>query len=578
MWASTPVRLVHLYGVGRRWSAGAVTDHQITLPTVDDFYTREQVTEFRRRGFWRDETPSGQLEDWTTTRGNDVFVHDPMGDLTFAELRGQAWRFALGLRRMGVVRGDRVVVQLPNWPELLVAMAAVTRIGAILVPAMMSYRLDEVRHLVENTGARLAISTGLHRGFDHGALLHALLVESRTLEAVVLARSEAGDHRLEAMSVPELGSDAPAADALGPMPSADDGHVIIHTSGTESKPKGCFHTYNTIGFSVRAIERTHGWTANDVSFGPTPVVHSNGYLNHYLVPLRVGASTALMERWDPGAAVRLIEERRCTTTVTATTFLTTTVEAQRATGGDLSSMRLWVASGTTVPASSVEAARRAMPDCEILSQYGRSENQLSTNCPVGSPPEKSLSSDGVAPEGVTIALFDQERRQTDRGPGDVGYRGPGHMLGYLHRADLTASMLTPDGFSLAGDLAEMDEDGYVRITGRLKDIIIRGGVNISAREVEDHLLASPLVRDVAVVGMPDDRLGERACAFVVPEEGAEVTLSALVAFLEVERGISKQKLPERLEVVEALPLSAMGKVQKGELRERARAGLEGAGG
>ncbi|MDR7254272.1 acyl-CoA synthetase (AMP-forming)/AMP-acid ligase II [Nocardioides sp. BE266] len=552
-------------------------DHEITLPQVEDFYSNEQVAEFRRRGFWRDETPSSQLEHWASTRGEEVFVQDPTGDLTFGDLRGQAWRLALSLRRLGVAAGDRVVVQLPNWPELLISMAAVTRIGGILVPAMMTYRIDELRHLVDNTGARLAIATGSYRGFDHAALLHDLVVEPGALETVVLARSDDGDHRLDAMSQPQLGVDAPGVDVLGLLPSADDGHVIIHTSGTESRPKGCFHTYNTIGFSVRAIERTHGWTRSDIAFGPTPVVHSNGYLNHFLVPLRVGASTALMERWDPGAAVRMIQDRGCTTTVTATTFLTTTVAAQSMNGGDLSSMRLWVASGTTVPAPSIEAARVAMPDCEILSQYGRSENQLTTNCPVGSPPEKSLTSDGQPPDGVTVALFDQDGARTDRGPGDVGYRGPGHMLGYLNQPDLTSSMLTADGFSLAGDLAEMDADGYIRITGRLKDIIIRGGVNISAREVEEHLLASPLVRDVAVVGMPDDRLGERACAFVVPEPGTAVTLAALTSFLEAERGISRQKLPERLEVVDALPLSAMGKVQKGELRARVSAGIEGIG-
>jgi acyl-coenzyme A synthetase/AMP-(fatty) acid ligase len=554
-----------------------VIDGVLTLPSVDDFYSPDQVAEFRRRGFWRDETPSSLLDHWASTRGQDVFIKDTTGDVSFAELRGQAWRLASGLRRLGIGTGDRVVVQLPNWPELLVVMAAVTRIGAILVPAMMTYRLDELRHLVDNTQARLSVTTGEFRGYDHAALHHAVRADNPWLEQVVLVRSGAGQHAFEDLAVPEHGSDVPGAAELGPMPDPDAGHVIIHTSGTESKPKGCFHTFNTIGFSVRAIEQTHGWTESDVAFGPTPVVHSNGYLNHYLVPLRVGAATVLMEHWNPEAAVALIESQRCTITVTATTFLTTTVEAQARHGGDLSSVRLWVASGTTVPPPAVEAARRAMPDCEILSQYGRSENQLSTNCPVGSDPGKSLSSDGIAPEGIEIALFDENGRRTARGPGDVGYRGPGHMLGYLNRPDLTAALVNVDGFSLAGDLAEMDEDGYVRITGRLKDIIIRGGVNISAREVEDHLLTSPLVHDVAVVGMPDDRLGERACAFVVPEEGAEVSLAALTAFLEVERGISKQKLPERLELVDAMPRSAMGKVQKGELRARVATAMEEAG-
>jgi acyl-CoA synthetase (AMP-forming)/AMP-acid ligase II len=537
------------------------------LPDVSGFYSPADVARFRRLGFWTDETPPSILDALADARPDDLFV---LGEdqLTYGEFRIRAWRFARSLVGLGVVPGDRVVVQVPNWTELLIAMMGVSRAGAVLVPAMMTYRSNEVEHLITNTDARVCVTADTFRGHDHLDMHLALQTKISSLEHVVAVRSRApgGAHEFASLSTSIDG--IPAAADLPPMPSADDGHVIIHTSGTESKPKGCFHSYNTLGFSVRTIERTHGWTDADVSFGPSPVVHSNGYLNHYLVPLRAGASTVLMEHWDPIEGVDLIDTYQCTATVTATTFLTMTVDAQAASGRDLSSMRLWVASGTVIPAPAIARARAAMPGCEILSQYGRSENQLTSNCPVGTDPSRSLSSDGVPPEGVEVALFDADGRRTLHGPGDVGYRGPGHMLGYVNQPELTARMINEEGYSLAGDLAVIDDDGFLRITGRIKDIIIRGGVNISAREVEDLLLNHPAIHDVAVVGMPDERLGERACAFVVAEPQAQPTLNELCDYLRYERGVSVQKLPERLELVDSLPLNATGKVKKGELRQR----------
>jgi acyl-coenzyme A synthetase/AMP-(fatty) acid ligase len=539
----------------------------MVLPAVADFYKPEDVSRFRELGYWNDETPASILDALATVRGDDLFVKEPGGGLSYRDLRTRAWRFAASLGGLGVGPGDRVVVQVPNWTELLVAMMGVTRAGAVLVPAMMTYRPGEVGHLIENTQAKVSVTAAEFRGFDHASMHEELRARSPWLEHVVVVRGEGvASHRFEELA--DLSDGLPGDGELPPMPNADDGHVVIHTSGTESKPKGCFHSYNTLGFSVRTIERTHGWSDSDVSFGPSPVVHSNGYLNHFLVPLRAGASTVLMEHWDPQSGIDLIDEFRCTATVTATTFLTMAVDAHRGSGKDLSSMRLWVASGATIPAQSITEAREAMPGCEILSQYGRSENQLGSNCPVGTNPVKSLTSDGTPPDGVEIVLFDLDGRRAGNGPGDVGYRGPGHMLGYVNQPELTAKMINDEGFSLAGDLAVFDDDGYLRITGRIKDIIIRGGVNISAREVEELLLDHPQVRDVAVVGMPDARLGERACAFVVPAPGAVPTLDELCRYLREERGISVQKLPERLEVVDLLPVSATGKVQKTELRER----------
>ncbi|QBX55947.1 cyclohexanecarboxylate-CoA ligase [Nocardioides seonyuensis] len=538
------------------------------LPEVGDFYTPMEVTGFRATGQWIEETPPTILEQLAFERPDDVFAIDSVGTLTYREFRDRAWRLAGAMQRLGVARGDCVIVQLPNWNELLIAMMAVTRAGAVLVPAMTTYRADEIEFLIDNTGARAAITTGVFRGFDHAAMLSDALGRRTSLELGVLVRGHAlpGMHRFEDLI---SGTEEPEEPELGPMPNPDAPHIVLHTSGSESQPKGCVHSYNTAAFTSRAVEQHHAWTPADRSFGPSPVAHSNGYINHYLVPLRAGASTVLMEKWDPRLAIDLVDEHRCTVTVTSTTFLSTLIETRRD-GDDLSSMRLWVASGTVIPPEVVRRARLAMPDCEVLSQYGRSENLLTTLCPSGTDPGRALTSDGLVPPGIDVMLFDGDGQQVVVGPGEVGYRGPGHMLGYVRRPDLTQAMINSAGYSLSGDLGEFDADGFLRITGRIKDIIIRGGVNISAREVEDHLLTHPAVHDVAVVAMPDPRLGERACAFVVAEAGAQIDLDQICTYLRDERGISVQKLPERLELIEVMPISPTGKIDKADLRRRVR--------
>jgi cyclohexanecarboxylate-CoA ligase len=205
--------------------------------------------------------------------------------------------------------------------------------------------------------------------------------------------------------------------------------------------------------------------------------------------------------------------------------------------------------------------------CQTLSLYGRSENFLTTMCTVDDPPGRSATSDGSALEGAAVKIVGTDGHEVPRGEeGDIAYKGPSHMIEYFRDDAQTAALFTADGFSRSGDLGRMDADGYVRVTGRLKDIVIRGGMNISAREIEDHLLAHPSVANVAVVGMPDERLGERVCAYVVLDAGAsDLTLDEVASFLR-EHHVATQKLPERIEIVAELPTTATGKIQKHVLR------------
>ncbi len=311
-----------------------------------------------------------------------------------------------------------------------------------------------------------------------------------------------------------------------------------------------------------------GWSSDDVAFGPSPVTHATGYMTSVIVPLFTGGKTHFVEAWNPVAAFDRIAEHGCTTTVTATVFLQMLVDAFDPERHDASSLRLWVAAGAPIPPQVIRSAAEAFPTLEVLSLYGRSENMVTSTCKTGDDPELSLTSDGCAPEGIEIQIVDDDGREVPRGQsGDIAYRGPGHMLGYLGQPTLTKEMFTASGFSRSGDLGIMNEAGYVRVTGRTKDIIIRGGMNISAREIEELVLGHPDVKDVALIATPDKRLGERACACVVLEQGATLSLADLVTYLRDTHQLATQKLPEFLEVVAELPRTATGKVQKHVLVE-----------
>jgi cyclohexanecarboxylate-CoA ligase len=298
------------------------------------------------------------------------------------------------------------------------------------------------------------------------------------------------------------------------------------------------------------------------------VTHTTGLVTSILMPLIAGAASHLMEIWEPREGLERIARYRCTACVTATTFLQMLVEAYDPAQHDASSMRFWTAAGSPIPGAFVETARRALPQMQVLSLYGRTENIITTMCTVDDDPGRSVTSDGRTTPGQEVRVLDATGTEVPRGQeGDIAFRGASNCLEYIGMPEETAAMYTDDGFSRSGDLGVMDADGYVRVTGRLKDIVIRGGLNISVREVEDALTGHPAVSAVAVVGMPDDRLGERVCCYLVPAPGGQAPLlEDLKAYL-LDRGMAVQKVPERLEIVEKLPMTPTGKIQKNLLRE-----------
>ncbi|WP_067899664.1 AMP-binding protein [Nocardia vaccinii] len=546
-------------------------------------YTWAQIDEFYASGQWADVNFTELLRSQAEAKPDKVFVTDGTYALTFAELYDSAERLALGLHRRGLRAGDRVAVQLPNWTAFVVAAAALARIGAVTVPVMPIYRKDEVSHVVSDALVRMAIVPFEFKGFDYLSMYERIRQDSDTLEAIVAvrasddARESLAERRIEVLEDLIIGAVDPAQveAELDVRAHPDDPFVIVYTSGTTSRPKGCVHTFNTYASGARALVEAFEHGEADVQFGPSPITHTTGLVTSVLIPLIAGASTHLMAEWNPVRGLAEIQRFGCTAAVTATTFLQTlVVAAEEHPEFDLSTLRVWVCAGAPIPAAVVEHAKAELPTTTVLSLYGRSENLSTTTCRINGDPRRAITSDGAALPGAEVKIVGSEGAELPRGAeGDIAYRGPSHMIEYLNRPEETAELFTPDGFSRSGDLGVMDDTGYVRVTGRTKDIVIRGGMNISVREVEDKLADHPDLVALAVVGMPDARLGEKVCCYVVAKEGHTApTVEELRAYL-TDRGVAVQKTPERVIAIDELPMTATGKIQKHLLRMRIAAEL-----
>ncbi|MGH3472701.1 MAG: AMP-binding protein, partial [Nocardioidaceae bacterium] len=533
--------------------------------TVEDRYDALTVRRFREAGWWRDRHLTAHLDEWAESAPGRTFAGDGKRSVTYSELQGAAYRLGESLVDLGIGPGDRVIVQLPNWVEFAIAYLAITRIGAVLVPIMTIYRDDEVRYIADHSGAVAAFTTGEFRGFDHARMFRGLRSRCPALRDLIIVRGdrEDGEHHIDDLTA--RGSADPGR--LGPTPGSDQPHVIGYTSGTESRPKGCLHTWNTYGFSARGLAHSIlRLTAEDTVFMPSPVAHSTGLVVGVCSPIVAGCGTHLLDVWEPSVGLERIARYGCTVTATATPFARMAIDAYRPGEHDLRSMRLWLCAGAPIPSSLVGELTAVFTGCSMVPLWGCSEFLAGTCCTLEDPIEAVTGSDGrPALDGVEIRVVDPEGVVVaEGGEGELLYRGPGGLLGYWRDPERTAAAIDTGGWYHSGDLAIRKPGGYVRVSGRIKDLIIRGGVNISALEVEEHLESHPKVSSAAVVGYPDERLGEKACAFVVPSGTEPPTLEELTSYLRTERRIAVHKLPERLEVVDSLPVTASGKVQKFE--------------
>jgi cyclohexanecarboxylate-CoA ligase len=534
--------------------------------TLTDARTRAMTA----AGLWRNESLLTYLDRWARTRPDKTALVDGRGRLSWSELARAADRVAHGLRSHGVEPGRVISCQMPNWSEAIVVFLAALRLGAVINPIPPTYRAREVRFMLGLLESQVAVVPATFRGFDHAGLLAGLRPELPRLERVFVARGEgpAGTTPLRALT-DEAWEAREGREFPGTPPDAV--HEVVFTSGTTGEPKGVMHTQNTTLSTLHlAIERLD-LTERDVLLMASTVGHQTGFLFGHCLNLLLGATTVWMDVWNVEEAARLIEGQGVTFSMGATPFLRDLTYLE--TGRDRSSLRLFISAGAPIPRALVRHARERL-GCVISAGWGMTENGMVTCNGLRDDEEKIVGSDGSPLAGMELRIVDDDGTPVPPGvEGDLLTRGAAQFVGYFRRPQFTAEAHTADSWFRTGDRGTLDRDGYLAITGRSKDLIIRGGENIPVVEVENLLYTHPKVAGVAIVATPDPRLGERACAVVIPREGQTITLGEIVSFLERHQ-LARQKFPERLEVVSEFPTTPSGKIQKYKLRdlvaERAR--------
>jgi len=534
------------------------------MATFDTDLTDARVRECTTRGLWPNESVEACLDRWATTRPSKAAIIDGAGRYTYGELARLVERAAYGLAAHGLGRGDVISCQLPNWNEFIIVLLAAGRLGAVVHPVPPIYRASELRFMVNRLESQAVVIPGSFRGFDHVAMLAALRPELPSVKHVFVARGAPAAGMAPFTALTEKAWETRDGRLGLPGGAPNDVCEVVFTSGTTGEPKGAMHTPNTALANVHRVVERLEFSERDVVFMASTFAHQTGYLFGYCLTFVLGATGVWLDVWNPLEAARLIATEGVTFTMGSTPFLQdlTYVPGDH----DFSSLRVFISAGAPIPRALVRAAGRRL-GCVISAGWGMTENGLVTCNGLADPEDKVFSTDGRPVRGMELQIVDGRGHRLPPGSeGELLVRGPSQFIGYFKRPDFTRDSYTTDGWFRTGDRGRLDADGYLSITGRSKDIIIRGGENIPVVEVENVLFTHPKIAGVAIVGMPDERLGERGCAFAVPKPGESLTLAEIVAYLESQQ-LARQKFPERLEIVAEFPMTPSGKIQKFRLRE-----------
>ncbi|MDE2302919.1 MAG: AMP-binding protein [Sphingomonadales bacterium] len=482
--------------------------------------------------------------------------------MTRAALLADAEALAAALHGRGLRAGDVLAFQLPNWREAVVINLAAALSGLVVNPIVPIYRDHEVTMMLGDCRARAFFVPTRFRTHDFAAMATRIAGGLADLAHVFTVRGQ-GANDYAALLAEGRGRrfDRPQVDPLGVK-------MVLYTSGTTGRPKGVLHSHVTLARVVRQSAAHWGLKAGEATLMPSPVTHVSGYANGLEAPLLLGTRTVLMESWDAQAALALIGRHAVVGTVAATPFLVELADAARAAGNGLASLRFFACGGAAVPAEVIPAANAAFARARAFRVFGSSEVPLVT---FGWPRNEALAAttDGEIVDYEVRIVDEAERDLPDGVEGEILTRGPGMMPGYADEAQ-TAEAITADGWFRTGDLGVRSAEAALTITGRKKDLIIRGGENISAKEIEDVLHTHPAVREASIVAMPHARLGEAVCAYVIA--AADIDAAALAAHVAAS-GLARQKIPERFEFVDDFPRTASGKIRKDQLRADIRAKL-----
>lgn len=536
----------------------------------DSRLTAELAQQYADSGNWTATTLRSLLTAAAAERPNAVAAVDRSSALdgpvalTYAEFDERAHRFACGLRDLGVRAGDSVTVMLPNQIDFAALIFAIAEVGAVYTGIPVTYGKRDIEVILRRTGARVIVVAERFGGSSPLSLIRSLRPALATLEHVVVAGPGANTAAGERLMTDLLQAPEAEFDAV-------DARTLCHvgfTSGTTGEPKGVMNTHQTLTAVLRnwVVQQGRDSVGDPlVNLVASPVGHHTGFLWGVLLTTFLRGRAVYLDRWNPAHAADVVRDEGVTTMFGAPTFLQDLLLTDLA-HDPRCTLRTVVVAGSPVPRSLPAVAGEAL-GAYICPAWGMTELGIGISCARSLPPEAQMT-DGVPVPGTEVRIVDGEGMPSTAGQtGSLQVRGPGLFLGYLQRPDATSQGNGPDGWFSTGDTARMTEEGYVVLQGRTKDIIIRGGENIPVVAVESLLFQHPDVLEVSVVGLPDARLGERACAVVVPRDDAKPTLEQICDFL-LQEGLSKHFLPERLELVPNLPKTPSGKIRKVELRQK----------
>ena len=492
---------------------------------------------------------------------------DATTTLTWRELGDRVGRAAAALRAMGVARGDVVSLQLPNWWEFVVAALACGRIGAVVNPLMHIFRERELAFMVRFAGSKVLVVPKAFRGFDHAAMAQALRAHCPALANVVVVDGDGPDGFAQRM-LGGSGFAEPAATPSARLLQPDDVAVLMFTSGTTGEPKGVMHSANTLVACLDALTGRFGLTEDDVVMCVSPVGHMTAYAASVMLTVRLAGTVVLQDFWEPRRGVELMAAHGATYTAAATPFLADICDAVAAGAPHPARLRSFLCGGAPIPPALIQRADREL-GLKVCSLWGMTESLSSTLTEPARAGDKSASTDGRPLEGVDVRVIGTDGQALPAAEvGALQVRGAQMFLGYFQRPDLPT--FDAEGWFDTGDLAYLDDEGYIRIAGRTKDVVIRGGENVPVVEIENLLYQHPAVSAVAIVGYPDPRLVERACAYVTLRPGHSLDVPGVQSYL-AQCKVAKQYWPERVEVIAEMPRTASGKIQKFVLREQAKA-------
>ena len=527
-------------------------------------FNEQRRAAYRQQGLWGDASLADYWQQTARAMPDKIAVVDNHGaSYTYSALDHAASCLANWMLAKGIESGDRIAFQLPGWCEFTVIYLACLKIGAVSVPLLPSWREAELVWVLNKCQAKMFFAPTLFKQTRPVDLILPLQNQLPQLQQIVGVDKLAP--ATSSLSLSQIIADnTPLTMAI--RTHGDELAAVLFTSGTEGLPKGVMLTHNNILASERAYCARLNLTWQDVFMMPAPLGHATGFLHGVTAPFLIGARSVLLDIFTPDACLALLEQQRCTCMLGATPFVYDLLNVLEKQPADLSALRFFLCGGTTIPKKVArECQQRGI---KLLSVYGSTESSPHAVVNLDDPLSRFMHTDGYAAAGVEIKVVDDARKTLPPGcEGEEASRGPNVFMGYFDEPELTARALDEEGWYYSGDLCRMDEDGYIKITGRKKDIIVRGGENISSREVEDILLQHPKIHDACVVAMPDERLGERSCAYVVLKAPHHsLSLEEVVAFFSRKR-VAKYKYPEHIVVIEKLPRTASGKIQKFLLRK-----------